>query len=177
MIFVSHVLGIPRRGCGFMPCPHGRGLPMSAPQIKIIHDEPNPTVVLWVSRHDPLYSQIKALKQRLGSVRIVKLSGVVPNADYVVKVAEQYHAKVIVPVLPLSFIARLAELAPKKGVTVLFAKMEELCRTTNKKEAEALVSQNPYARTMVEYSNGIYRVWEFKGFEKLVKVEIVTEPW
>lgn len=161
-----------------MPRPHGRGSPMSAPtQIKIIYDESNPTVVLWVSRHDPLIAQVEALRKKLGNIRIVKLSSVVPNADYVVKVAEQYHAKVIVPVLPLSFIARLAELAPKKGMTVLFAKMEEICRTTEKEDAEALVSKNPFARTMVEYSNGVYRVWEFKGFEKLVKVEIVTEPW
>ncbi len=153
--------------------------PSLTPKLEPIYTTPDNetrTVILWVSRHDPLPAQIKALEAKLGAIEIWKLSGVVPSADYVVETAEKLGAKVIVPVLPLSFIVRLAEVAPRKGITVLFAKMEEMHRGS-KEEAEKLVREAPDRRTAVEYSGGVWRVWEFKQFEKLIRVEIVTEPW
>ena len=132
--------------------------------------------VLWVSRHRPLQSQIKTLEKKLGAIEVWQLTGVVPSAEFVVERAIELGAKYIIPVLPLSFIARLVELARKHGFTVLFARMREIHRGS-REEAEKLVKEKPEWRTAVEYSGGVWRVWEFEKFEKVVKVEIVTEPW
>ena len=132
--------------------------------------------VLWVSRHKPLESQIKALEEKLGSIEVWQLTGIVPSAEFVVEKAIELGAKYIIPVLPLSFIARLVELSRKHGFTVLFARMREIHRGS-REEAEKLVKEVPEKRTAVEYSGGIWRVWEFEKFEKVVKIEVVTEPW
>ena len=121
-------------------------------------------------------SQIKALEEKLGGVEIWQLTGIVPSAEFVAEKAIELGAKIVVPVLPLSFIARLVELARKYGFVVLFAKMEEIHRGS-REEAERLVREAPEKRTAVEYSGGVWRVWEFKQFEKMVRIEIVTEPW
>ena len=132
--------------------------------------------VLWVSRHKPLQSQIKTLEKKLGAIEVWQLVGIIPSAEFVAEKAIELGAKIVVPVLPLSFIARLVELARKHGFTVLFAKMREIHRGS-REEAEKLVKEKPEWRTAVEYSGGVWRVWEFEKFEKVVKVEIVTEPW
>ena len=132
--------------------------------------------VLWVSRHQPLESQVKTLEKKLGAIEVWQLTGIVPSAEFVVEKAIELGAKYIIPVLPLSFIARLVELSRKHGFTVLFAKMEEIYRGS-REEAEKLVREAPEKRTAVEYSGGIWRVWEFKQFEKMVRIEIITEPW
>jgi len=123
-----------------------------------------------------LSAQISALKKKLGSIRVVMLSGVVPNAEYVLDVIMKYNADIVVPVLPLSFIARLVELSRKYGFTVLLARMEAIAQTT-KEKAEKLVAEAPDRRTMTTYADGSVKVHEFKGFKKIVKVEVITESW
>ena len=132
--------------------------------------------VLWVSRHRPLLAQVKMLEEKLGGIEIWQLTGIIPSAEFVAEKAIELGAKIVVPVLPLSFIARLVELARKHGFTVLFARMREIHRGS-REEAEKLVKEVPEKRTAVEYSGGVWRVWEFEKFEKVVKIEVVTEPW
>ncbi len=149
-------------------------------EIKSIYETPGSqkkTVVLWVSRHPPLPSQITALEQKLSAIIIIQVSGVVPNAEFVIDVARQYNAKIIVPVLPLSFIARLTELAPRYGITLLFAKMNAIMTTRNVSEAQRLVAEAPDRRTLATYADGTVRVFEFERFEKIRRVVIETEPW
>lgn len=133
--------------------------------------------VLWVSRHEPLPAQIRELKLKLGGkVKIKKLEGTVPNAEFVVKLAKEVKAKYIVPVLPLSITARLAELCREKRITILLPRMENILTTKNMAEAEEKVRENSEARAMVKYADGTIRVYEFKGFEKLVRVVLETVP-
>lgn len=149
-------------------------------EIKPIYETPSTkpkTVVLWVSRHPPLQAQIQQLEQKLGAVTIIQVSGVIPNADFVVDVARRYNAKIIVPVLPLSFIARLAELTPKMGITLLFAKMNNIATTRDVAEARRIVAEAPDRRTLATYADGTVRVFEFVAFEKIKRVVVETEPW
>jgi len=147
-------------------------------QIKeLVKDEGASTTIIWASRHDPLPEQLSQLRERLGPIRVVKIEGIIPSAEWLAEKARELNAKYIVPVLPLSMIARLAELSKRYGFTLLYAKMEEIAKTSNREEAEKLVKQAPTKRTAVEYSGGLYRVWEFKCYEKIVKVELVTEPF
>ncbi|MEM4455519.1 MAG: hypothetical protein QXT28_12450 [Thermofilaceae archaeon] len=134
------------------------------------------TVVLWVSRHKPLPAQLRALREKLGEIDVVQIEHV-PHADYVIDLARRLGAKVIVPVLPLSIIARLVEEAGKRGYVVLLAKMNAILTTRDFDEAKKLVLEAPEKRTITTYADGTIRVFEFERFERIVKVEVVTEPW
>lgn len=135
-------------------------------------------VVLWVSRHNVLPAQLDQLMQKLGSnIVVVQYLKPVPNAEFVIKLAEALGAKYIVPVLPLSFIARLVEQGKVKGITILFARMEVVAQVNSMEEARRLVDENPLARTISTYADGTIKVHEFKGFEVIKEVKLVTEPW
>jgi hypothetical protein len=134
------------------------------------------SVVLWVSRHPPLQAQIAELEQKFTNVVIYQMSGVIPSAEVVVEVAKKINASVIVPVLPLSMIARLAELSKQNKFTVLIAKMNNIATTKDPSEAQRLVQEAPDRRTVASYADGTVRVFEFEHFEKLVEVKLVTEP-
>jgi len=138
--------------------------------------------VLWVSRHEPVPVQLDVLHQKLGgNVLVVKLQQAVPNAEYVLQKAKEVGARYIVPVLPLSMIAHLAEQAPREGITVLFSRMKVVAEA-KKDDRDALQKlfelyrERPEARTVVEYSDRL-RLFEFERFEVVKKVEVVTEPW
>jgi hypothetical protein len=133
--------------------------------------------VLWVSRHKPLASQIKALTEKLGEVEVAIYDQPIPTAEHLINIVKNTGAEVVVPVLPLSFIARLAEAAKKEGFTILFARMDVVAQTRDVWEAERIVSEARDKRTTTTYADGTVKVHEFKGFEKLVEVKLVTEPW
>ena len=144
---------------------------------KVYESQKNETVsiVLWVSRHPPLHSQIKELERKLSSIVIYQMSGLIPNAEVVAEEAVKLNARVVVPVLPLSMIARLSELA--KTFTVLLARMENIASVKDFEEAKRLVSESPGLRTLATYADGTVRVFEFKRFERLLRIELVTEPF
>ena len=143
---------------------------------KIYESKSAKVVVLWVSRHSPLPAQIKALEEKLGSVAIYQMNGMIPNAELVVEIAKRLNASVIVPVLPLSMIARLAELAKQNNFTVLLAKMNTIATTKTVEEARKVAWEKPESRTMATYADGTVRVFEFERFERLIEVRLVTEP-
>lgn len=134
-------------------------------------------VVLWVSRHPPLRGQVAELERKLGKIKFVQLEGTVPNADFVINKAKEVGAKYIVPVLPLSIIARLAEVAKKEGFEILFAKMEAIASTRNLEEANRIVAEKPELRNATTYADGTVRVFEFKCFERLKEIKMITEPF
>jgi len=147
---------------------------------KVVYQTPSPSVekanVLWVSRHPPLPSQIQYLENKLGRIRIIQISGVIPNADTVIQLAKKYNASIIVPVLPLSFIARLAEVSKREGFAVLFARMEAIFQGSPE-EAKSIQKEAPEKRTITTYADNTCKVHEFRGFEKVIAVEIKTELW
>jgi len=134
-------------------------------------------VVLWVSRHAPLEGQVNVLREKLGEISIARLAETIPNAEYVINKAKEVKAKYIVPVLPLSIIARLAEVAKKENFEILFAKMENIASVKSRDEAEKIVSEKPGLRSIATYADGVIRVFEFKQFEKLKEVRLITEPF
>lgn len=134
--------------------------------------------VLWVSRHNPLKGQIDALREKLGDdVEVFVLPRQVANAEEVAQAARGMGAAYIVPVLPLSIIARLAELSGKYGFNILFARMEAVATVKEGELVEKIVREKPEYRTAVGYADGTVRVYEFKGFERLKEVKLVTEPF
>ena len=131
--------------------------------------------VAWISRHPPLPSQIKALKEKLGEdTEVIQISRTFASAQEVLAEIKKIGATHAVVVLPLSMVAQLVQ---DKSITWLFAEMEAIAQTKSIDEAKRLVNEAPDKRTMTTYADGTVRVFQFKQFKRIVKVELVTEPW
>ena len=135
---------------------------------------PRERVVLWASRHPPLPAQLEALASRLGRVRVVQVAGRFRDAEEVLELARKHNAEAIVPVLPLSFIARLVE--PAGDVAVLMAEMELVEESTYPD-----VVLDPAREVMMEYrgedGRPRYRKYRFKQFIRVRQVRVEGEPW
>ncbi|MEM3943755.1 MAG: hypothetical protein QXJ59_06695 [Thermofilaceae archaeon] len=129
--------------------------------------------ILWVSRHPPLPAQILELKRKFGDVEVVHFSGRVPDADFVVHLAEEVGAQIVVPVLPLSIIAAI--LNSSKNLVILYAQMREVHKGP-RGECERAAREKPDRRVVVEYAGGVCRVFEFVRFERVKAVKLETEP-
>jgi len=127
--------------------------------------------VLWVSRHPPLPAQLRELERVYGRIDIKIASKSFPAADDVVKAAREWGADVIVPVLPLSFVARLCEVARREGFTVLWAEMQSLhtpcpeapCKDFSK-DTDVILPGPPS------------RHFRFKRFQRIKAVRLELEP-
>lgn len=129
--------------------------------------------VLWVSRHKPLEAQIRTLEDKLGTIMVYQFIGKVPSAEYVVEVAKRLNAKYIIPVLPLSIIAKLVELAKKHGITVLWAEMEQV--KTLQHEPKPNTDYDPECETVVG-TEGLFKIMRFKRFHKIKAIRLELEP-
>jgi len=134
--------------------------------------------VLWISRHHPLEFQKKYLRQKLGDYNLIIHELPLSTADEAVKLAKEYNADYVIPVLPLSFIAYLVNEAKKHGFTVLRAEMENLhncedllCPRKDPRTDTIIISED------LNTGKTIFRHFRFKEFVKLVAIEIKTEKW
>lgn len=135
-------------------------------------------VVLWISRHNPLKSQILYLKQRLGDFQLVQHKEPVPTADRVVDLVKKHGAKYVMPVLPLSFIMRLVEVSKRENFTVLRAEMENIhncseqpCQEFNE-ETDTIMESRDF-----QSGEKIYRHFRFKGFKVLKDIVFIEEDF
>ena len=128
---------------------------------------------MWVSRHPPLNSQIRFLEKKFGNPRIIQLSGRIPNAEFVVEIAQKHSAKVIVPVLPLSFIARLVELSRKFDFEIWWAEMEQIALL--KHQPEPHKDYNPETDAFIKGYEGTYKIMRFKKFHRIKEIKMVME--
>jgi len=134
-------------------------------------------VVLWVSKHTPVRIQEDVLKQKLGKDTVIVVeSREFANAEEVMNLAREYKADFIVPVLPMSFIMRLVELAEREGITVLYSEME-LIRT----EYSQPIAVDPYSEVVVpardERGRRCYKVFRFKCFKRIKEIKLVLEDF
>ena len=126
------------------------------------------TTVLWVSRHDPLLWQVAELRRLLGPVKVIQLSGRIPSAEYIAEKAREHGAKVVVPVLPLSMIARLVELA--RDFEVWWAEMEQVAQGKGEPPR-----YDEYRETILTSPEG-WKVMRFVRFHRVKAVRIESEP-
>lgn len=133
------------------------------------------TVVAWVSRHEPLPSQVEELKRLLGpGVRIEQINKTFKSVEEVFEDIQRTGASVAVVVLPLSMLAQLLPLAKKAGVEVWMAKMEPLheCRGPG-----VCPDFNPDTDVWLPLrGQPTGRHLRFARFERVKRVEVVTEP-
>ena len=136
-------------------------------------------VVLWLSRHPPLKVQLETLKAKLGNVELKIYNKPLGTVEEATKLVEQYKAKYVVPVLPLSFIARLVEESKKKDFVVLWAEMELL---HNCKEGVKCKDYDPNQDSIVKTKDmqtgeEFFRHYRFRGFKILKAIKFETEEF
>ena len=137
---------------------------------RVLVDE-GPNLVIWASRHPPVERQLAELRRIYGGVRVVQLAGVIPSAEWLDARARELGARAVVPVLPLSFIARLAELA--RGYDLLWAEMEAVKVLTEEPRPGA--DYDPSTEVYIKGYEGSYRIMRFKGFKRIKAVKLELE--
>jgi len=145
---------------------------ISGIETRVIREGDTPAI-LWVSRHPPLKSQIRFLEKKFRNPRIIQLSGRIPNAEYVAETAQNFNAKVIIPVLPLSFIARLVELSKKYGFEVWWAEMEQIGILSYQPVAGK--DYNPETDAWIKGYENTYKIMRFKKFHRIKRVVMEME--
>jgi len=98
------------------------------------------------------------------------------TAEEALRLAERLGVRVVVPVLPLSFLQRIAEEAERRGILVLYAEMERLHIDLEPRCADYHSDTDAMVPTRGEDGEVFYRHFRFRGFKVLVGVEIVTRP-
>ena len=121
--------------------------------------------ILWISRHEPLPAQEQELKEIFGEVEIIRYKFTVRDVDHVLALKKALKADELVCVLPLSILRQLCE----RGVHPLMAVMEAIHICEN----DPCPQFDPNTDWIDPGSKRHYR---FQKFERLLKIEIVTEP-
>lgn len=130
-------------------------------------------VVAWVSRHPPLKSQIETLKEKLGEdIEIVRIDKTFTDANEVYKQVKTMRATHAVVVLPLSMVAVLTQ---RKDITWLWAEMISV-HPHSCPGASKCKDYNPETDVVLE-SPTFNRHLRFKSFKRIMRVEMITEPF
>ena len=145
---------------------------ISGIETRVIREGDTPAI-LWVSRHPPLKSQVDFLVKKFGDPKIIQVSGRIPNAEYVAEIAQKHNAKVIIPVLPLSFIARLVELSRKFDFEIWWAEMEQTALLNHQPEPHK--DYNPETDAFIKGYEGTYKIMRFKKFHRIKEIKMVME--
>ena len=135
------------------------------------------TRVLWVSRHDLLPAEEEFLKARLGNIEIIQYTDKVPSAEWLYEnVIKKLQIRYVLPVLPLSMVARLVELGKREGFTVLWSVMELL----HNDYSEDCPEYEPAMDAMVPGRDAegrkMWRHYRFKEIKKIEALELRLSP-
>ncbi len=132
-----------------------------------------PKVVLWVSRHKPMREEVDELKKLYGEdVVIVTVNRRFKAVDELLKIVSETNPVAMVCILPLSFVMHLIEYLGDR-VVILMPEMVTITVTRNKRQAMELAKKG--ARVMVKRLDK-YEVKEFRGYKRVKRIVIETEP-
>lgn len=111
--------------------------------------------IVWISRHDPLPSQLKELYRLFGPFELIRYPNPFNSVAEIISWYRREGGDEMVIVAPLSVIAELC----RRGIKPLFARMEEVLPSDPRRE--------------LTYNGRCYR---FVGFERIKELRMVTEP-
>jgi len=130
----------------------------------------------------PLKAQLDFLRNKLGEYELKVVAGKIPNAEYVVENyikpnISKYNKIVVIPVLPLSMIARLVELARFIKFEVWWAEMEQI--KILDKQPVPNKDYNPYSETVVvaagAHEKTSFKIMRFKKFYRIKRIVMEME--
>ena len=136
------------------------------------------TKAVIIGRHRLLPAQLEDLR-RLGVEETIQAPTLdEENLEKQVKEwATQGTRYIIVQALPLRLLLRLHKAATSHGITILIPRMEHVALAETLEEAEAIVAEAPGKRTYLHgRGDEKIRVIEFRGWEKIKKLEAELEP-
>ncbi|MHA1593626.1 MAG: hypothetical protein ACTSXX_02685 [Candidatus Baldrarchaeia archaeon] len=128
--------------------------------------------VAWVSRHPPLEAQLEVLREKLGDFQLVRIAKTFTSYKEVLDEIKRFGCQYAVIVLPLSMIAQLVQ---DKSITWLWAEMEGLHECLGPSHCSEYDSKRDVWLPLHGQPKG--RHMRFKGFRRIVRVEMVTEPF
>lgn len=131
-------------------------------------------IIGWVSRHSPRPAQIRWLFNKFGNITLVRISRTFRDAREVIKDLRKNNVQYAVVVLPLSIIAKLLEFA--KDITFLWADMELIQIVPRSMQKESIPNFNEDSDVLVPSGDKL-KHFRFKEFRKIVKLELVLEPF
>jgi len=130
----------------------------------------------------PLKAQLDFLTEKLGSHELKVVAGKIPNAEYIVENyvkpnASKYDKVVVIPVLPMSMVARLVELARFNRFEVWWAEMEQV--KVLSKQPVPNEDYDPYSETVVvaagAHEQVSYKIMRFKKFHRIKRIIMEME--
>ena len=120
-----------------------------------------------MSRHTPLPAQLNFLRRVLGNFKLIIYAQRIPNAEFAVELARKVRADIIIPVLPLSFIARLCEASKRENFEVWWAEMHLIHQCTQ----TPCPDYNPNTDVIMPPN----RHFRFKTFKRIKEIRLVLE--
>ena len=138
------------------------------------------TRVLWVSKHKLLPIQIQTLRFKLGDYKLIIYDTSrhkLPNAEWLIEnVIIPLRIDIVIPVLPLSMIARLAKLSEKYGFQVWWSEMEQI-KIMDRKPVQNK-DYDPEMDTVIPLGGESpmkYKVMRFVGFYRIKDIRFEME--
>jgi len=174
----SRAVGVGAGQVGFGPA---TAAPATAPRRNPVKPEEGALRVLWVSKHKPLREEERQLRlyaSRLGKeLEFEKHVGIVPSAEWLLRskiLADGYD--IVVAVLPLTMTAHLLELGREYGFEVWRPKMELLHTDKKYPCPQFRGDTDVMSPTTDPDGNPVFAHRRFVHFERLIEVQLVTEP-
>jgi len=124
---------------------------------------------LWCSKHKPLPAQVKELSSRGISIVIPQKTFFL-NAEEIIGLAKKHECQYIIPVLPLSMISRICELAEDEGIIVLYPVMEDLGEFNGRMQID-------WERETILNAGEKKKLVRFQCFKKIKGVRLLLEEW
>jgi len=132
--------------------------------------------VLWVSRHGMLPAQAGFLFEKLRNFRVEFFRDKVPSAEWLVEnVILPKEIDIVIPVLPLSMVARLVELGKKHGFEVWWAQMELLHNDYSEECPEFDRERDAMVPGVDSEGRRMWRHYRFRGFYRVKEVKLELE--
>jgi len=129
------------------------------------------TVVAWVSRHRPLPIQIRKLKEKFGDIELVILNRTFRDVRDIYSDIKAVNAQYAVLVLPLSMISALVQLY--KDVVWLWAEMVPVHEHCIGEDCPDFNAESD----VIMHSPDAVRHLRFNEFRRILRVEMITEPF
>jgi len=127
--------------------------------------------IAWISRHEVLPAQRRALEERFGGVEIVKIVDTFTSADNVLRQLDAAGAGAAVVVLPLSMISILTERRP--DFIWIWSEMKFLHHCDGPFSCPAW---NPDTDNWMSSLSGMNRHLRFVKFHRIRSVKMELEP-
>ncbi len=128
------------------------------------------TSILWFSRHSMTESQLAALSSKLGKITVTQVDGTMPNVHVPFKAKTNGGEEVEVP--PFKELIKEFEVL---AVVAPINLQQQILSVSGEKPV--IIAQSNRVRVSTPEGEEPKFEFEFAGWHKLVKIEVITEEF